>query len=413
YKKYGDANDATELALQHYDNFYLKVYGNKWPSIRLGLLSPNKYAAMVNYFADSSEATQIKLRQEGAYDLAYVYEKNLKRILRFLEKKKYIGSFKSLSDNKNLNEVAPNILSSNVTSDSEFEDIGAFFTDSDASSSGTFINAAQLDLELNDFIPAQELNIQEEIIDDREYFEFYEMDSDVPNISFKEQNVLNYPTMLSLFTFPRNDFSNYPSPRLDKSNLFNYYLFDLASALPPIVLDVSDGDYVADFCAAPGGKSLLLYLTLKDARFFFNDMSKSRFGRLQNVFNSFIPKSIQQKSITFSNCDAIKLNMHDTFDKILVDAPCTNDRHSLYNGENNIFSKNRINERVQLPNRQLNLLLSAMRSIKRNGTIVYSTCSLSPIQNDGVVHMALKQMAFDSTRTFSVVHLKEAMRPLR
>lgn len=57
--------------------------------MRLGLLSPNKYAAIVNHFGDS-ESVQIALRQAGAYDLQYIYEKNLRRVLRHIEKKRFI-----------------------------------------------------------------------------------------------------------------------------------------------------------------------------------------------------------------------------------------------------------------------------------------------------------------------------------
>ena len=392
------------MALAHYDNFYSKVYPNDWQSIRLGLLSPNKYAAIINHFADS-ESEQILLRQAGAYDLQYIYEKNLRRIFKvcFFCWCHLILFLVFIGDHS--------ILSSNVTSDSEFEEIGAFFTDSEGDSGGTFVNPAQIDLNLNDFVPVSDLRYDEEIVDDRDYFKFYDIDSEV-RVDMVEQNVLNYPTMLNLFTFPRNDFSAFPSPKIQKSNLFNYYLIDAASALPALVLDIQNGDYVADFCAAPGGKSLILYLTMKDCRFFLNDMSISRFDRLKNVFASFIPRS-SLTNIEFSNLDANNLIKTDKFDKILVDVPCTNDRHSLYISDNNIFAKKRIDERINLPWRQMEILLSALYSVKPGGTVVYSTCSLSPIQNDGVVHMALKQLWRDSTRSFSVVNLKEAMRPLR
>lgn len=302
-------------------------------------------------------------------------------------------------------------LNSSVTSDSEFEEIGAFFTDSEGDASGTFINAAQMDLNLNDYVPVSDLKYGEEVVDDRDYYQFYDIASQVP-VNFIEENVLNYPTNLSLFTFPRNDFSTFPSPKLRQSNLFDYYLVDAASALPALVLNIQDGDYVGDFCAAPGGKSLLLFLTLRECRFFLNEVSMSRFKRLQNVFSSFIPRS-SLANIEFSNCDANKLRKIDAFDKILVDAPCTNDRHSLYVNDNNIFAPKRINERINMPAKQMDILLSALNSVKPGGTVVYSTCSLSPIQNDGVVHMALQRIWQESTRSFSVVSLKEALRPLR
>ncbi|XP_017461987.1 PREDICTED: 5-methylcytosine rRNA methyltransferase NSUN4-like, partial [Rhagoletis zephyria] len=419
--------ESVDLALAHYDNFYSKVYQEQWQSIRLGLLSPNKYAAIVNHFGDS-EAVQIALRQAGAYDLQYIYEKNLRRILRQLEKKRFFAARKAEKRRGDAEEgraemssddehVHPSILeASGATSDSEFESINAFFTDSEGGGEdgGGFINEAQMDLNLNDYVPVSDLKYAEETVDDADYFKFYDIHSEVP-VTVVEQNVLRYPTNLSLFTFPRNNFSTFPSPKLRQTNLFDYYLIDAASALPALLLDIQDGDYVADFCAAPGGKSLLLYLMLKDCRFFLNEKSLSRFKRLQNVFASFVPRS-SQANIEFCNCDAnsLRISKPNTFDRILVDAPCSNDRHSLYVNDNNIFAPKRINERIGLPSQQMDLLLSALYAVRPGGTVVYSTCSLSPIQNDGVVHMALQRLAQEgSTSTFSVVNLKEALRPLR
>lgn len=187
---------------------------------------------------------------------------------------------------------------------------------------------------------------------------------------------------------------------------------DAASALPVLALDIQDGNHVADYCAAPGGKALLMYLTLKDCQFDLNDISISRSYRLETVFNSFIPRSSNRK-INFTRMDATKLIRPNTYDRILVDVPCTNDRHSLYASDNNIFSRTRINERIGIPTKQMNILLAALNSVKVGGTVVYSTCSLSPIQNDGVIHMALKTILERQHHSFAVVNMKESMRPFR
>jgi len=81
--------NPVDLTLAHFDNFYSKIYRKYWQSVRLGLLSPNKYAALINYYANSDDI-QVSLRQNGAYNIQYIYEKNLTRILRFIEKRKFI-----------------------------------------------------------------------------------------------------------------------------------------------------------------------------------------------------------------------------------------------------------------------------------------------------------------------------------
>lgn len=51
-------------ALEHFDDFYKSVFGDKWPSIRVALLSPQKYVALVNNFGDT-EKTCEKLENLG------------------------------------------------------------------------------------------------------------------------------------------------------------------------------------------------------------------------------------------------------------------------------------------------------------------------------------------------------------
>lgn len=82
--------------------------------------------------------------------------------------------------------------------------------------------------------------------------------------------------------------------------------------------------------------------------------------------------------------------------------PCTTDRHSLKDNENNIFRSNRIKERLKLPELQSELLSCGLKLLKPGGVLVYSTCSLSPIQNDGVVHMALKNICEETSMKFVV-----------
>lgn len=66
--------------------------------------------------------------------------------------------------------------------------------------------------------------------------------------------------------------------------------------------------------------------------------------------------------------------------------------------DNNLFKGNRIKERLHLPEEQASILSHCIQLLKPGGSLVYSTCSLSPIQNDGVVNMAL-------TKAFTEFHI--------
>lgn len=75
------------------------------------------------------------------------------------------------------------------------------------------------------------------------------------------------------------------------------------------------------------------------------------------MLKSYIPKSeLARKVLIQINSPNLKSEDDEYFDCVLVDVPCTNDRHSLHNEENNIFSKARSAERANIQKKQTELL---------------------------------------------------------
>ena len=60
---------AMDLAMEHFDFYYKPIFGSRWPSIRLGLLSPNKYICIVNRFNDRFDTNIAYLERLGSFDL--------------------------------------------------------------------------------------------------------------------------------------------------------------------------------------------------------------------------------------------------------------------------------------------------------------------------------------------------------
>ncbi|RWS28149.1 5-methylcytosine rRNA methyltransferase NSUN4-like protein [Leptotrombidium deliense] len=424
-------NSPRNAALTHFDNFYGKVYDKFWKSIRLGLLTPRKYCAVVNLFGDYEEV-ESELRSLGAIDVADYYQKHYKYAERYRLRMKIVAEKKAKkraaiaaergipeedvdSDLLTVSDISESeFKGKNLTGGSEAEDIVEMFATDISKQKGEFVNQASLNIDLNDFVPATEFKQKEEIITDSPYYEFYESNVDVP-VTFTEQNRLNFPENIRVFTFRRRSLASFPEPQYSKGlNLLNYYLMDGASVLPVLALDLEVKDTVGDFCAAPGGKALTTMLTMKPSVLFCNDSSAARLARLKQIFKSYIPTLNGLEGVVrYSLEDAATLHKTHSFDKVLVDVPCTNDRVSALEDENNWFKISRTKERAELPHTQMSLLVSGLKSLKPGGTLVYSTCSLSPIQNDGVVHMSLKRMWEETNSDFEIVNLKEAFRPLR
>ncbi|NXJ73633.1 NSUN4 methyltransferase, partial [Trogon melanurus] len=193
------------------------------------------------------------------------------------------------------------------------------------------------------------------------------------------------------YTFPRCDITRFRPARPDVLGLLDYYLLDAASLLPVLALNVQPDDFVLDLCAAPGGKTLALLQTGVCGYLAANDISVSRTKRLHQILHSYVPKEMRE-TVSVTSYDGRDWGQLEggTFHKVLVDVPCTTDRHSVMEEDNNIFHKRRTKERQMLPMLQLQLLMAGILATKPGGEVVYSTCSLSPLQNEFVIERAVE-----------------------
>ncbi|XP_035189105.1 5-methylcytosine rRNA methyltransferase NSUN4 [Oxyura jamaicensis] len=196
---------------------------------------------------------------------------------------------------------------------------------------------------------------------------------------------------IKCYTFPRGDITRFRPAWPDSLGLLSYYLMDAASLLPVLALNVQPDDFVLDLCAAPGGKTLALLQTGACGHLAANDVSISRTKRLYQMLNSYVPKNVRETvSVTsYDGRDWAELE-GGTFHKVLVDVPCTTDRHSVMETDNNIFHRRRTKERQMLPMLQLQLLMAGILATKPGGEVVYSTCSLSLLQNEYVIERAIE-----------------------
>ncbi|XP_030015292.1 5-cytosine rRNA methyltransferase NSUN4 [Sphaeramia orbicularis] len=229
------------------------------------------------------------------------------------------------------------------------------------------------------------------------------------DISHQQLSPLQISRNIKCLVFPRGDITRFKPAKPDKFGLLGYYLMDAASVLPCLALDVQEGHNVLDLCAAPGGKTLTLLQTQCLGFLCVNDSSISRTLRLKRVLHSYTPKPfLSGDNLRITSFDGTKWGEieRDTFDRVLVDVPCTTDRHSLVEDDNNIFSRSRTGERRRLPQLQLELLLAGIEATHPGGEILYSTCTLSQTQNQSVVEQAIHLAQENHSIHLQVVDLK-------
>ena len=160
------------------------------------------------------------------------------------------------------------------------------------------------------------------------------------------------------------------------------YLQSLSSMLPPIVLEPKAGENILDMAAAPGGKTTqIAAITNNEAFITACEKNKIRAERLKY--------NLQKQGASCVNVmleDARKLSDFFSFDKILLDAPCSGSgTMSVFD---NSFSKELIDRSSKT---QEQLLLKALKILKPGGEMIYSTCSILLQENESLLKKVLQK----------------------
>ncbi len=178
---------------------------------------------------------------------------------------------------------------------------------------------------------------------------------------------------------PRYDLGNLPEHQLGY-----YYLQEAASLLPPVILQPRPGETILDLCAAPGSKaSQIAQYMRNEGVLIANDV---QFSRLKALGLNLQRCGVMNAAITLR---ANKRFREESFDRVLVDAPCSGTgtiRRSLKTME--MWSPGFVK---RMASEQQRLLLLAYNLLKPGGRLVYSTCTLEPEENEGVVSRLLER----------------------
>uniref|UniRef100_T1IVH6 NOL1/NOP2/Sun domain family member 4 n=1 Tax=Strigamia maritima TaxID=126957 RepID=T1IVH6_STRMM len=261
--------------------------------------------------------------------------------------------------------------------------------------------------DFNEFVAPSRLKGLEHFVDETDHVKHYDTGAQMP-FNKKIFEPLKFPRHLSIYILDKNNFSSFPQPKKDALKLFSYYLMDISSILPPLLLNAKPIDIVLDLCSAPGGKAMNIIQSMSYKSIVCNDFSRS--DRLKHVFGTYFT-DLHKLNVNITAHNAEEWVEPNAYTKVLVDVPCTNDRESTVREENNMFSHAKLRERILLPERQINMLCSGLKAVQVGGAVVYSTCSLSPVQNDGVVHMALSKIANETSMEFVINDLSAWIEP--
>ncbi|MBW2971162.1 RsmB/NOP family class I SAM-dependent RNA methyltransferase [Candidatus Woesearchaeota archaeon] len=165
-----------------------------------------------------------------------------------------------------------------------------------------------------------------------------------------------------------------------------YYVQETASMIPVVVLDPKPGEVVLDMCAAPGSKSTQIAQQMENQGIVVcNDVSTTRIAPLSiNLQRCGVKNSVVtlMQGTKFSK-------ISQKFNRVLVDAPCSGTgaiRKSFKTLE--MWNPKMVK---RLAATQKKLLQTGYDVLKSRGTLVYSTCTLEPEENEGVIDWFLEK----------------------
>ena len=157
------------------------------------------------------------------------------------------------------------------------------------------------------------------------------------------------------------------------------YLQSLSSMLPPLFIDPKENENILDMTAAPGSKtSEIAALSNNTSLITAVEKDKYRCERLKYNLDK-----LGVKKVNVINKDANFLDEFYSFDKILLDAPCSGSG-TITNI--NDFDNNLIDKSVE---RQTKLINKAIKLLKKDGILVYSTCSILKEENEDIIKKVL------------------------
>ncbi|KAL7058289.1 hypothetical protein AAHC03_016895 [Spirometra sp. Aus1] len=338
-------------ALRHFDRYYAHVYGlTAWSALRAALLAPSAKAAATETPSDNdTDSESLRQRQQHQF---------------------LVDS--SLSSDAVLSEFV---------SPTEFiSEHSLYVRDSDRAFT---LRGAPTDAESADVVAISEAT---------------EMGSPAFWRSCKH---------LRCFCLPKGVYDTVGRPALGSGRSIDFYPIDLGSVLAVLALDIQPGVRMLDVCSAPGGKAITALQTLNLSHITCLDVSESRLERLIRVLENFgpgvgvgrpglpdvrvAPTSSLRPLLRKAAKDAA--DRDELFDRVLVDVPCSTDRTALTSDKGSFFSRGKAKTRMELPTVQRKLLWEAMLACRPGGYVVYSTCTLSPAQNQSVVEACLTRLA--------------------
>jgi NOL1/NOP2/sun family putative RNA methylase len=169
-----------------------------------------------------------------------------------------------------------------------------------------------------------------------------------------------------------------------------YYVQEISSMLPMMALKPEEGDHVLDLCASPGSKTTQAAAMMNNGGFILaNEISMGRIGILNsNLERCGVMNTIVTRKEGVALCERLLKKSSLKFDKILVDAPCSGE--GTLRKSPKTFQMWNVNMIRKIAKVQRQLAAAAVKLLKVDGVMIYSTCTLAPEEDEAIVNFLLR-----------------------
>ena len=162
------------------------------------------------------------------------------------------------------------------------------------------------------------------------------------------------------------------------------YIQNLSSMIPPLFLNPKEQEDILDMAAAPGGKTTQI-AAMSDNKANITACERNTIRLDKMMYN------INKQGVNFYciNKNSLELDDFLKFDKILLDAPCTGT--GTINHKTNFekhLTKSLLEKTIKTQEKLLN---KAIKLLKKDGELIYSTCSILKKENDEMIQKVLSQ----------------------
>jgi len=166
-----------------------------------------------------------------------------------------------------------------------------------------------------------------------------------------------------------------------------FYIQDAASMIPPLVLDPKPEETVLDLAAAPGSKTTQISAMMQNTGLLIANDSSSR--RVRGLVGNVDRAGCLNVAVCRMDGNRIGRLLENSCDRVLVDAPCTCE--GTIRKSHQVLNRWSVSAIQRFSRLQNGLIVSGFRALRPGGLMVYSTCTIAPEENEGVVTYLLSK----------------------